>query len=493
MQFEIKNYETKYFSYVMGICALAVLVVIGLYAYLGVFSRYLGDDYCEAMLFKDSSPVSAVVERYTTGNWPRATMRYSNLLFEGFSELLGKNSIPITITLMSLLWAIGLIYSIREIRKFFKVDWTFSIDFFFGILLVFFSFLMAPSLFQTVYWRSAMMTHFAPLVFGSFFFGFLANQLKRAESQSIFPLINVVMFISAFIIAGFSEPPTTSMLTGLPLLMVVFWFLGKAPAKQKQFTLVAWTFAGVFLGLIVMLLSPASASAAQEKTLNIIEILVNSFLYGYLFMIDSLRTLPLPFFISTLLPLMLIWLYEQRTTSVLSNEQKHSVWLIMIGVPFLVWLLIASGFSPSVYGQGFPVERMRFLARTLMIAAFMLEGALLGLLLKNLSLKSGRKLIYWSVLTLFGVLSIAYPIRAAYNIYNFDVPQYRARAELWDKRQAKIFKLLAQGQTDLVVEQFDGVEGVKEIDVNANHWVNRCAAQYYGVNSIRAFPEPDAQ
>jgi hypothetical protein len=51
-------------------------------------------------------------------------------------------------------------------------------------------------------------------------------------------------------------------------------------------------------------------------------------------------------------------------------------------------------------------------------------------------------------------------------------------------------ELKAQGQIDLLIPQLDGVYGIKEMDVEATHWVNRCAAVYYGVNSIRAIP-PD--
>jgi hypothetical protein len=56
-------------------------------------------------------------------------------------------------------------------------------------------------------------------------------------------------------------------------------------------------------------------------------------------------------------------------------------------------------------------------------------------------------------------------------------------------RQIQILELIAQGQTDLVIPQLDGVQGVKEMDVSAEHWVNHCASQYYGINSIRALPE----
>jgi hypothetical protein len=490
MQFETKNYETIIFRYVIGVCTFALLATIGLYAYLGTFSRYLGDDYCEAMLFKDDSPIGAVVKRYTEGNWPRATMRYSNLLFVGFSELPEKNNMPITMVSMNFLWVAGLTYAIRETRKSLKTDWGLEVDSFLALLLAFFSFLLAPNLFQTVYWRSAMMTHFAPLVFGSFLFGFLAKQFRRAESRAIPPVIFAGVFFAAFIIAGFSEPPTTTMLTALPLFMIAVWIWGKSPVRNKRLALFGVVFLGVMLGLVVMLFSPASANAAQEKKLDIAAVLFNSFHYSYLFMVDSLGGLPLPFSVSMFIPFLLFWLYPQEKPF-LSNRQKRPILLIMFALPLITWLLIAAGFSPSAYGQGFPVERMRFLARVITIAAFMLEGSLLGLLLKTLPFKRGKTFIFRIILTIFTTVSVVYPIRAAYNIYKYEVPAYRERAQLWDARNAQIHALLAQGQTDLVVAQFDGVDGVKELDVNANHWVNRCAAKYYGFNSIRALPEKD--
>lgn len=491
MRPKIKNYITHIFRYVIGACAFSMLAAIVMYAYLGTFSRYLSDDYCEAVRFKDSSPVAAVIERYTSENWPRATMRYSNLLLIGFSELMGKNNMPITIAAMVLLWAANLAWCVHETRKYFKIDWFYQIDIFLGTTLGFFSLLQAPNLFQTIYWRSAMMTHFAPLVFGSFLFAFLVKQLRRAESQSISVPINLIIFFAAFIIAGFSEPPTTTMLTALPLLMIFVWIWGKSSSKQKQLTLLAWAFAGVFLGLMAMILSPASATVAQEKTLNVFEILGNSFLYSYVFMIDSLRTLPLPFFISALIPLMLVWLYHQAGTLTLSSEKKRSVLLLMIAMPFLIWLLIAAGFSPSVYGQGFPVERMRFLARTLIIIAIMSEGALLGLLLKDRLFRYSGRAVHWIIMILFTSLSIVYPLRAAYYIHKLDVPEYRARAELWDLREAYILRHAGLGESDLIVPGFPGLYQIKELDSDPNHWVNKCAAQYYGVNSIRSVTVPD--
>ena len=182
MQLITIKFEKKLFRYILTICIFAMFVTIGAYAYLGSFSRYRADDYCEAVSVREHSPINAVIDRYSTGAW-RAANRYSNLFFVGVGEMLGSNNMQITIVAMLLLWVVGLSWSTYEIRKFVKIDWLTSLDIFWGTTLGFFSLLLAPNLFQTIYWRSSMMTHFAPLVFGSFLFAFLVRQLKRLRIE----------------------------------------------------------------------------------------------------------------------------------------------------------------------------------------------------------------------------------------------------------------------------------------------------------------------
>jgi hypothetical protein len=225
--------------------------------------------------------------------------------------------------------------------------------------------------------------------------------------------------------------------------------------------------------------------------LNIIDLLATSFYYGYLFIIDTLKTQPLPILVSVLIPLLLIWLHRQMKPSELSQGQKRVIWVIIFAIPFLAWLLIAAGFSPSVYGQGFPVERARFLARSILIAAFMLEGALFGLLSEHIQFKSNKVLGQWVVMVVFALIAIVYPLRAAVNLYKSEVPEYRERAELWDLREDYIIRHAEAGEKDIVIPGFSGVYHVKELDNNPDHWVNLCAAQYYGVDSIRAVSVPD--
>ena len=46
----------------------ATLAYVAVIAYLGTFSRYMSDDYCEAVSTKSSSPLTAVITRYEAGD-----------------------------------------------------------------------------------------------------------------------------------------------------------------------------------------------------------------------------------------------------------------------------------------------------------------------------------------------------------------------------------------------------------------------------------------
>ena len=486
MKFEIKNYKTFFFQYVIGICATAMLSIVGVYSHLGTYSRYIADDYCEAARFMESdSPIGMVIERYMDGAW-RGASRWSNLLFSGFSELLGDKSIQLTTSSMVVVWVLGLIWSIHELRKLIGIHWPNSMDWFLGAMLGVFSLMQAPNLFQTIFWRASLMSHFMPLVVGTLLCAFWISQARISLSRPIpWPIYPFIFFVT-FIVAGFSEPPVTTMVTGLSLTMLAVWTWGAQSYKKRILTLLAWTFVSAFTALLAMVFSPASTNMVQEVTPTAFQILERSFRFSYVFFADTLKTLPTPSLISLLIPALLFWLYRQAAALELSQPQKRTIWIIFWAAPFVMWILVAAGFAPSVYGQNFPVERARFLARSIMTAAIMLEGAMLGLLAQDIRFKSARGLAQLTAVVLLFAAGFAYPVRAAINIYKDSHDEYSARAQAWDQRDAEIRLMIAQGETDLTIAQFDGIYNIKELDVRESYWVNKCAARFYGVNSIRA-------
>lgn len=490
MQFETRKFENIFFRSIMGGCVLAMLTVMGVYAYLGTFSRYLSDDYCEAVKVNHTNPVRAVIDRYTDGQW-RAANRYSNLMFVGFGEWLGENNLPVVTVLMVLLWPAGLAWSVYEFRKFFKVHWPIQVDLFLGLTLGFFILLQAPNLFQTIYWRSSMMTHFAPLVFGSFLFAFWMKQAARALHEKISLPVYFVIFLGTYVISGFSEPPVATMVTALSLIILAVVIWASPAVKENILPLLLCAFTGAFLGLLTMVFSPANMNMTGQDTPGVFDVLRDSFLFSYIFVIYAFKVLPVPNLLSALIPALLVWFYKQNAVLVLSAQQKRLLWVMIAASPIVMWILIAAGFSPSVYGQGYPVERMRFLACSLMTATFMFEGVLVGLLWGDFRFGTRRAFVQWTALSLFVLAGFLYPIRAAVTVYRNTVPEYRTRAEMWDLRNAYIIRHASLGETDIVIPGYSAAHNIKELDDNADHWVNNCAASFYGVQSIRAVNIPD--
>jgi hypothetical protein len=61
-----------------------VLIALGLYAYLGIFSRYTSDDYClSAFYYQPKGFFTNLVDRYSA-----ASSRYSNIMFIGVADKL---------------------------------------------------------------------------------------------------------------------------------------------------------------------------------------------------------------------------------------------------------------------------------------------------------------------------------------------------------------------------------------------------------------------
>jgi len=276
------------------------------------------------------------------------------------------------------------------------------------------------------------------------------------------------------------------MISLLGLAIFSEWVWMKAPIRNAALGLLLWSFAGAVLALVVMAISPANSFRLGTPPPAFPILISRSFSFGFDFILNSFRTLPLPVFFSAFMPFLIFYNLQ---TSLTPTQQKRNL-IMLAAIPVLSYLLIVASFMPSVYGQSFPVERARFTGQLCLVAGLMIEASLLGSLFAQYSSHLAETLPLKLVSAILLAVTALYPLRAAW-ISLADIPEYRTRAEMWDVREAQIFAYRAQGGTDLIVDQFNGVDGVKELDVNADHWVNRCAAQYYGIKSIRAYPQPN--
>ncbi|HSM25797.1 MAG TPA: hypothetical protein VK856_13115, partial [Anaerolineaceae bacterium] len=60
-------------------------------------------------------------------------------------------------------------------------------------------------------------------------------------------------------------------------------------------------------------------------------------------------------------------------------------------------------------------------------------------------------------------------------------------ATKWEEREIKIHEQLISGQFALIVPMIpENIVDIEPIQTNPGHWINVCAAEYYGVDQISA-------
>ena len=476
--FESKRSQSVLFRVALGLGVVSMTIGLGLFAYLSTFTRYLADDYCEAVLV-DSGPIlQTIIHWYET-----ASDRFSNLLFVALSEFLFPHNVEILPVIVILLWTAALTWLVYETRQTIQWRWHFFLDFFLAASLAFFAILQAPNRFQTIYWRSAMATHFAPLVYLTAFTALLLMLIRRNESRYPAVWIGFLCLTIAFFGGGFSEPPDAVLIIASAFTLALVGIGVKGKLRRPALILLGWTLAGGLLALLVMVLSPGNLTRSQMHRPDFMNLVYNTVLYSGLFVSDTFLTLPLPTLFSIAIPFFLFYGMFATLPSI-SPTNTRTLLIVMTAVPILAFALIVAGFAPSVYGQAFPAERARFICRLLMTAALMIEGACFGIVLAQWKMR-------WSSMTttlamILLAISALYPLRAAWAVVQNKRPYYNRWSSVWDYRQAQIIADKSKGVKDIVSFKMYSIEGVGELGSDPKLWINVCAANYYGVHSISA-------
>ncbi len=469
------------FGSVVLLGIFTTLLAIGLYGYLGIFSRYGSDDYClSAFYFQQGNFVTWIIERYL-----RDSGRYTNILFIGLvDKLLGWYNVAILPGLMLALFVFGLYLFLNEIVQMASLRWNRFVTLFIAALIVYFSVAQAPNLYEILYWRAGMTSHFAPLVFLTFLGAFILHQIRAAELRRPPLWVLATCFIASFIIGGFSEPPTTLLITILILGICVVWFLGDHRFRRLDLSILAWSLVGSLFALAILALAPANALRLGNAPPTLLELIFKTLQYPSLFIVDTFRSLPLPTLISIILPAVLFVGVSFPPPQADSNKTRNRIIFLMAAVLLLAYLLIASSFAPSVYGQSYPVPRARFAARVILTCALIMEGVLIGILIANTNTRFFQpKSVRRFAVVAFMLLSL-YPLRTAWR-NSIDIPIYQNRAVAWDLRDAKIRALQTEGVRDIVVP-FLKKEVTQDLGDHTEFRLNRCAAAIYKVDSIVA-------
>jgi hypothetical protein len=478
IQHSKKKKEGEVRSPAVAVSLLAVMVALALVAftYLGFFSRYLADDYCFARQVIDNGFWGAQIHSYLT--W---SDRFSSTFFNTLINYSGLAGIQLLPGLLIVMLTAATILLLRKVRQFSEIPLSESEIFASSALFTYLSLYSAPDLFQALFWRAGSITYLLPLslmIFG------LVLALARLDHKPTVWLPALILLVF-FIAGGFSET-NLALQTGLIALILAggFFRSRKFDFKQPITIHLLAALAGSLIALAVMLVSPGNsvrmeAMPARPDLIRWVGLSIR-FALGYFY--QTVRSYPAPIVATGLMCFILALLKPWKLKDI-----RQIAWLFWV-LPVGLLLAVIAICSPSAYVQSaFPEGRALISARWCTIAAVGVWFYLAGVWLVNrLQVNKGFDQIKLAKNASFVLVMISfYVIYGALQALAY-VPARQSWADAWDKRAVQIANLVADGQRDIVVAPLDSVERLKELDDDPQHWVNKCAAVFYGVDRISA-------
>ena len=485
----IQNRSSRFFpNLILAAGGLTFGVALSLYAYLGNFSRYYADDYCLSGGLLKSGFWKTEIGLYLS--WSN---RFADLPVLSLSELFGRSAVRAWPAIGIVLWVLALWWLIAQASRAARLPVSGGLALVASEILVFFTLLEAPQLYQSIYWRIGLITYTLPMVFLAFIIGFIINRATQAAPGRLPRWGSIGCLLLAFFAGGFSETYVALQTALLLMAWIGLWLAWKSTAKRTWLVLVGAALAGSILALVVVVLAPGNAvrlsaiGSVRPALPRLIRMAVsNAFVFIYI----SLKDDSFQNVLALLVPFLVVYSLYARERRLPRLRPSILAWALLL-TPMVGALLILAICAPSAYGESsYPDARVLIEASFILVAAMFIEGALTGMSLAQLHLWAEEPappslLVLTSCLFLLAALYPLYDARKTVD----QIPGYRAQAASWDIHSAEIHASLQQGIAsinlhDSQARSFDPLSGLQEIGSDPKGWVNVCAADFFGARSI---------
>lgn len=449
---------------------------VGLFVYLGVYNRYWADDWCYNADFRNQGFIDTVAGYSHDVTYTPS--RYSVTIFAGLLQAFGVLGVQLMTPLTILFWAAGLIYLLYNISTITGYQLSNTALVLFSSLIVYFSIYLSDHIYQSLYWRTGMLTYTSPLVFLTWIFAFITAQSLR-EKPSL--CVTALAGLLAFLGGGFSEAGTTVMVSALGIYAAVAAFFAYRyrstwAIKSLAAAVIALIFALVAMAMLIFAPTTQIRKGRYGPPARLPQLIQLVFNFTYAFFAAAVRNyqyLAL-FAISSLLGI--VWHANN------GRNIKPFNTLILAGAAFvLAVILVAASLTPSAYiEKGIPAARTMIIPRFIAVSAFVAAGWFLGVTLRELFKTR------WLEPVALGLLLIAYlyPIHSL-NITSQKIHVYSQRTQLWDIRNTAILTAVQNGDERVDAVAIDGqpVGGIRDFDPpdKRGFWITRCAMDYYGI------------
>ncbi|MDO9088083.1 MAG: DUF6056 family protein [Anaerolineaceae bacterium] len=479
----LRKKHILFFS-IMVLLILTFFIAIMMHGYIGSFSRYIADDYCTSGKLA------------TLGFWPAQSFWYNNwtgrvsfTFFVSIFELFDSNIIKYLPTIFIFMILISGYFLFYSIIKNFQIINRRILSLLISVGIIFTTFFTLPNIGQNLYWMTGAVTYLFPINFVFFLFGLIILFRKKFPFQHWIAnlLVGLFIFFLAFVGSGFSEVLSVLQIVLLCMIILVL------SIKQRFLSIKnLWMVAliGSIIGLVIMVSAPGNEIRLRQLLPNqgLLIFLYNSFRYFFKYLVLwFVKNINIIWPISSLLILMTYFVRKHFYfgKEILFNQVIKFSFMIISGLLILIFVC----FLPSTWVTAqAPETRVLIFPTFLLVFLINFVSIIIGLFFieivtinenhkKTLSLIIGFYILYFLV---------AVPIFEARQVY-LQRPEAVKYAISWEEREFQIKEKILSGETDLIVMMIPiNILGLEDINTNSTHWINICAAEYYGVDSISA-------
>lgn len=473
------SFNFKRFALIAGL--VIALAGVGLFVYLGYFNRDWADDWCYNADFKNLGFLETVAGyAYNVTYTPS---RYSVTIFAGLIYAFGTLGLQLMTPLTVIFWVAGLaylFYNIAHMAGYRLSKWLALLA---ASVIVYFSIYLSPHIYQSLYWRTGMLTYVTPLVFLPWIFVFITEQSKR-ENPS--PLLTGFIFVLALLGGGFSEASCTVLVSilGLYTLLAGIGYRQKKAWALKTFVPALVALVAAMLAMALLIFAPTTQVRSERygEPAGLVELVLLLYQFTYAFFVLTIKDYQNVAIIA--MSIFSGFLFFPSIKSV----KPLRILLLAALVGILAIFLVAASLAPSAYiEKGLPADRTIIIPRFIAVFGFIVAGWLMGLALRELY--TARWLETLALMLLLA--SYAYPLYSL-TVTAEKIPVYAQRTREWDIRQETIQAAIARGEERVDVYAIDGlpVGGIRDFDPQGKtgFWITKCAQDYYGLNLRVHFP-----
>jgi hypothetical protein len=493
----VDNHSATWEKIILVCLSILLFIPLLLHAYIGVFARYVAEDFCHLTTARSTPIIQYTIDLYMTFSG-----RFTFPVIVGFlspAELWIGTALP-SLTLG--FWLLTTYFFSSFLLK------RLSIFRHHALLSLILSELMLFSthafyggsndIGQITYWFTGIIMYTLPL---AGLIGNLALILHGAEwisrSLSQRMLIMPIIFLGALFLGGSSEPLAVMQIA----ILMFIWgfckvFVPKSPYRSALFQLILIAGIGAAIGLALEVLAPGNyvrqdlISEATEYHPRFDLVVPIAFFDSFLFLAAFFSTAWFAMILMLVLPAVFVICFRQKEESAfIRSASKYVSWAL----PLTFLIMTAMNFAPAAYALGtVPSRRSMLVPAFLWTVSTILWSMFLGIQVQRstqpmLVNRLAAARMGLTVLVICAGLIIGYA-GANYQFMKGRLAEGKQFASDWDRMDATLRNANVQGERDVAIALAQNPWKLDSGVQTPTFWVNTCIARFYDLDSVSGLP-----